>query len=244
MVLGQHRRMWLEAMRQTEQRVYGFGSLKDGYALVGIHLRKQKCCLKKGTTSMLVLSPRPHHPGFFRPVHIAILPAHIGFVHLHRSAQLLIPYPSLPYLLPALSSELKSMPLTELSPNPCEASWLDTPLRFVVIKYKATTHLRNGVLLLLHYSSSPHTEILSAILAVIRHFMLRPGSTSPCAVRTMPLPVRPALILKPLCRRSLIGKHLKQFHNPYSFSSETFQGPCTSSQTFLTLLNGVLYLPV
>ncbi len=51
MVLGQHRRMWLEAMRQTEQRVYGFGSLKDGYALVGIHLRKQKCCLKKGTTS-------------------------------------------------------------------------------------------------------------------------------------------------------------------------------------------------
>ncbi len=53
MVLGQHRRMWLEAMRQTEQRVYGFGSLKDGYALVGIHLRKQKCCLKKGTTSQL-----------------------------------------------------------------------------------------------------------------------------------------------------------------------------------------------
>ena len=53
MVLGQHRRMWLEAMRQTEQRVYGFGSLKDGYALVGIHLRKQKCCLKKGTTSRL-----------------------------------------------------------------------------------------------------------------------------------------------------------------------------------------------
>ncbi len=53
MVLGQHRRMWLEAMRQTEQRVYGFGSLKDGYALVGIHLRKQKCCLKKGTTSPL-----------------------------------------------------------------------------------------------------------------------------------------------------------------------------------------------
>ncbi len=52
MVLGQHRRMWLEAMRQTEQRVYGFGSLKDGYALVGIHLRKQKCCLKKGTTSV------------------------------------------------------------------------------------------------------------------------------------------------------------------------------------------------
>ncbi len=52
MVLGQHRRMWLEAMRQTEQRVYGFGSLKDGYALVGIHLRKQKCCLKKGTTSL------------------------------------------------------------------------------------------------------------------------------------------------------------------------------------------------
>ncbi len=51
MVLGQHRRMWLEAMRQTEQRVYGFGILKDGYALVGIHLRKQKCCLKKGTTS-------------------------------------------------------------------------------------------------------------------------------------------------------------------------------------------------
>ncbi len=51
MVLGQHRRMWLEAMRQTEQRVYGFGSFKDGYALVGIHLRKQKCCLKKGTTS-------------------------------------------------------------------------------------------------------------------------------------------------------------------------------------------------
>ncbi len=43
--------MWLEAMRQTEQRVYGFGSLKDVYALVGIHLRKQKCCLKKGTTS-------------------------------------------------------------------------------------------------------------------------------------------------------------------------------------------------
>ena len=54
MVLGQHRRMWLEAMRQTEQRVYGFGSLKDGYALVGIHLRKQKCCLKKGTTSVIM----------------------------------------------------------------------------------------------------------------------------------------------------------------------------------------------
>ncbi len=52
MVLGQHRRMWLEAMRQTEQRVYGFGSFKDGYALVGIHLKKQKCCLKKGTTAV------------------------------------------------------------------------------------------------------------------------------------------------------------------------------------------------
>ncbi len=56
MVLGQHRRMWLEAMRQTEQRVYGFGILKDVYALVGIHLRKEKCCLKKGTTSV---SPCP-----------------------------------------------------------------------------------------------------------------------------------------------------------------------------------------
>ncbi len=60
MVLGQHRRMWLEAMRQTEQRVYGFGSLKDGYALVGIHLRKQKCCLKKGTTSVFALKNAEH----------------------------------------------------------------------------------------------------------------------------------------------------------------------------------------
>ena len=60
MVLGQHRRMWLEAMRQTEQRVYGFGSLKDGYALVGIHLRKQKCCLKKGTTSVYATVIQTH----------------------------------------------------------------------------------------------------------------------------------------------------------------------------------------
>ncbi len=64
MVLGQHRRMWLEAMRQTEQRVYGFGILKDVYALVGIHLRKQKCCLKKGTTSFCQAQPlrKPHSP--------------------------------------------------------------------------------------------------------------------------------------------------------------------------------------
>ncbi len=70
MVLGQHRRMWLEAMRQTEQRVYGFGSLKDGYALVGIHLRKQKCCLKKGTTS----NAPSVHPGVYIRIDLLLSP--------------------------------------------------------------------------------------------------------------------------------------------------------------------------
>ena len=57
--------MWFEVMRETEQRVYSSRGLKlqSGYALlpfqtpgsfsalVGIHLKKEKSCLKKGPTS-------------------------------------------------------------------------------------------------------------------------------------------------------------------------------------------------
>ena len=58
--------MWFEVMRETEQRVYSSRGLKlqSGYALlpfqtpgsfsalVGIHLKKEKSCLKKGPTSL------------------------------------------------------------------------------------------------------------------------------------------------------------------------------------------------
>ena len=78
------KRMQLElvgVMRKAEEEIYGSESLKlqSGYALlafqtlwslpalVGIHLKKEKSCLKKGTTSVYAYSPdlilqlRPFH---------------------------------------------------------------------------------------------------------------------------------------------------------------------------------------
>ena len=72
--------MWFEVMRETEQRVYSSRGLKlqSGYALlpfqtpgsfsalVGIHLKKEKSCLKKGPTSKYIIPQKTNsapYPG-------------------------------------------------------------------------------------------------------------------------------------------------------------------------------------